>query len=68
MKRAFVFFVAVMAVAGLALAQEALWSAPARMVSPEVHPDGSVTFRYVAPTAKSVKGTGDFLTKTKMET
>lgn len=55
-------------------AQEALFSGN-DITSPEVHPDGSVTFRLYAPKAVSVKLTGDFLPKTivnspfgKMET
>lgn len=42
------------------LAQQALWNIPATF-SPEIHPDGSATFRILAPEAKSVELTGDFL-------
>ena len=31
------------------------------LISPEIHPDHSVTFRYVNPKAKTVQVTGDFL-------
>lgn len=41
-------------------AQEALWS-HTEITSPEVHTDGSVTFRFVAPSAQKVELTGDFL-------
>lgn len=41
-------------------AQEALWS-HTDITSPEVHADGSVTFRLVAPDAEKVELTGDFL-------
>jgi enterochelin esterase family protein len=48
-------------------AQEALFRAQ-NIVSPEVHEDGSVTFRLFAPKAQSVKVSGDFLPSVKMET
>lgn len=35
-------------------AQEAIGVAPSQLVSPEVHPDRSVTFRYYAPHAREV--------------
>ena len=42
-------------------AQQALfWGGP-QITSPEVNPDNSVTFRLLAPDAKEVKLTGDFL-------
>ncbi|MDE6110255.1 MAG: esterase, partial [Muribaculaceae bacterium] len=43
-----------------ASAQQAIWGVMP-LVSPEVHPDNSVTFRFSAPEAKSVRITGDFL-------
>lgn len=36
------------------LAQEAIRTAPSQIISPEVHPDRSVTFRYYAPHAREV--------------
>ncbi|MBD5226011.1 MAG: esterase [Bacteroidales bacterium] len=42
------------------IAQQALWDKPATF-SPEIHPDGSVTFRMFAPEAQSVEVGGDFL-------
>lgn len=48
-------------------AQQALWGA-AQIVSPEVNPDHSVTFRFMAPDADTVKITGDFLPPRKMKT
>ena len=43
------------------LAQQALfWGGP-QITSPQVNPDNSVTFRLLAPDAKEVKLTGDFL-------
>lgn len=53
---------------GISGAQEALWSGRSPVVSPEVNADNSVTFRYVAPTAKEVKVTGDFLPRVKVVT
>ncbi|MDR0961443.1 MAG: esterase [Mediterranea sp.] len=42
-------------------AQEALFSGRGAIVSPEIHPDNSVTFRLRAPKAVKVQVTGDFL-------
>lgn len=48
-------------------AQQALWgSAP--LVSPEINPDTTVTFRLKAPSARQVQVTGDFLEKRSMQT
>ena len=43
-----------------AFAQQALFGG-ANIVSPEIHPDNTVTFRVVAPKAVKVQVTGDFL-------
>lgn len=48
-------------------AQEALFGAQ-QIISPEVHGDATVTFRVLAPNAKSVQITGDFLPTVKIET
>lgn len=48
-------------------AQQALWGA-SPIVSPEVRPDNSVTFRLAAPNANQVQVTGDFLPTQKMST
>lgn len=48
-------------------AQQALWGA-APTTSPEVNSDNTVTFRLVAPNAKSVQVTGDFLPTQKINT
>lgn len=57
-----------MAVAGLsASAQQALWGG-SQLMSPEVHPDNTVTFRIAAPKAVRVQVTGDFLPTQKMNT
>lgn len=46
-------------------AQQALWGGQ-NIISPEIRPDNSVTFRYIAPKARTVQLTGDFLTNTSM--
>lgn len=50
-----------------AFAQQALWGGK-QVVSPEINPDGTVTFRYVAPKAVKVEVSGDFLPSKKAET
>ena len=45
-------------------AQQALWGGQ-DIISPEIHPDNTVTFRFSAPKAIQVKVTGDFLPPTK---
>ncbi|SIN71979.1 esterase [Algoriphagus halophilus] len=48
-------------------AQEALFGAQ-QITSPEIHEDGSVTFRFFAPEAEKIEVTGDFLPTVKVET
>lgn len=48
-------------------AQQALWS-HADVVSPQINPDTTVTFRMVAPYAHSVMVTGDFIPKKIIQT
>lgn len=48
-------------------AQQALWGSP-QLVSPELHPDNTVTFRLAAPQAERVQVTGDFLPTSKVQT
>jgi enterochelin esterase-like enzyme len=48
-------------------AQQALFGA-ADIVSPEIHEDYTVTFRFMAPNADSVQLTGDFVPTVKMKT
>ncbi len=48
-------------------AQQALWGR-AQIVSPEIHENNSVTFRFFAPLADTVMITGDFLPTVKMNT
>lgn len=56
-----------MLVCGSASAQQALWGSPT-VVSPEVNPDKTVTFRLNAPKAGRVQVTGDFLPTEKIKT
>lgn len=49
-----------------AYAQQALWGR-ASVKSPEINADKTVTFRFIAPKAVTVKVTGDFLPTQKME-
>ena len=51
---------ALMVASVTASAQQALWSG-SRIVSPEINPDNTVTFRLHAPKAVKVQVTGDFL-------
>lgn len=50
-----------------AFAQQALWGGPA-IVSPEINPDNTVTFRLMAPKAVKVQVTGDFLPNQPIQT
>ncbi|MCF0187698.1 MAG: esterase, partial [Bacteroidaceae bacterium] len=55
------FLAAIAACFSLAsFAQQALWSGES-VVSPDIHADNTVTFRYRAPKAVKVQVTGDFL-------
>lgn len=54
------------AFASAAGAQENPWRPQAPVASPDVHADGSVTFRYVSPSAKSVRVAGNFLKLSEM--
>ena len=46
--------------------QQALWGG-SEVISPEINPDNTVTFRFVAPNAQTVQVTGDFLPTQKVE-
>lgn len=48
-------------------AQQALWGGE-KVVSPEIHPDNTVTFRLAAPHAKEVTVSGDFLPPQTVDT
>ena len=50
-----------------AFAQQALWGG-SQIVSPEIHEDNTVTFRFMAPKAIKVQVTGDFLPVQKVST
>ena len=47
-------------IAASASAQQALWGGP-KVVSPEINPDNTVTFRLQAPKAVKVQVAGDFI-------
>lgn len=49
------------------MAQQSLFGGQ-NIVSPEIHDDNTVTFRYFAPNVDTVKITGDFLPTVKMKT
>ena len=68
MKNRFVlFFFVLMAIISLnTSAQQALFGGQ-QIISPEIHSDNSVTFRFYAPDANSVMVTGDFLSTQKIE-
>jgi len=51
----------------MADAQQALWGG-SQIVSPQINDNNTVTFRLVAPNAKEVKVTGDFLPTQKIKT
>ena len=56
-----------MLISVITFAQQALWGSQ-NIISPEIHPDNTVTFRFLAPKAIKVQVTGDFLPTQKMET
>jgi len=56
-----------MLISVITFAQQALWGSQ-NIISPEIHPDNTVTFRFMAPKAIKVQVTGDFLPTQKMET
>ncbi len=66
MKNLFTIAVALL-VALPSFAQQALWGGQG-VVSPEIHDDNTVTFRFQAPKAVKVEVTGDFLPPQKIET
>ena len=66
MKKLFISLSFVMTIA-FCHGQQALWGG-APIVSPEINPDNSVTFRISAPNASQVQITGDFLPAQKVET
>ncbi len=63
----FLTVVALLASVAFANAQQALFGG-AQVVSPEINPDKSVTFRLNAPNASAVQVTGDFLPTQPIET
>ena len=63
-----ILFLTVCTLSGvIAFAQQALWDAQ-DIVSPEIHLDNTVTFRFLAPKAVQVQVTGDFLPPQTIDT
>ena len=68
MKKSKILFLVLLVAIGVnCYAQEDLFGGQ-QIVSPEIHEDDSVTFRFLAPNADSVQLTGDFLPTEKIET
>ena len=68
MKKHFVILITSMLFVGIeSYSQEALFGG-ANIVSPEIHSDQTVTFRFMSATADSVQVTGDFLPTVKVTT
>lgn len=67
MMKKYIFLAALALTSLFADAQQALWGG-SQIVSPEINPDNSVTFRIAAPKAVKVQVTGDFLPTQKMQT
>jgi Enterochelin esterase and related enzymes len=67
MNRKLFSLIAITLMSVTAMAQQALWGGQ-NIVSPEINPDHTVTFRYNAIHADSVQVTGDFLPPTKTNT
>ncbi|MDE5585792.1 MAG: esterase, partial [Muribaculaceae bacterium] len=63
----FILFLGLLVCVMTCNAQQALWGF-SQIVSPEVNPDKTVTFRFNAPDAKKVQVTGDFLAPVPMDT
>ena len=67
MKKRFSLLAVLVLFSMAAFAQQALWGGQ-DIISPEIHPDNTVTFRFLAPKAIRVQVTGDFLPTQKVET
>ena len=60
MNKKCIFFVLLIFLSFRLIAQQALWGGTL-VVSPEINPDKSVTFRFIAPSASEVKISGDWM-------
>lgn len=67
MKR-LITLLAIVAICTMANAQQNIFAGRTQIVSPQINPDNTVTFRYRAPKARSVQVTGDFLPTKKTQT
>ena len=63
----FILMIVLLVTALCCHAQQALWGF-SRVISPEINPDNTVTFRLHAPGTESVQVTGDFLPTATMDT
>ena len=64
MKKLILLFLALIALTAEVSAQQALWGVP-QVISPEINPDNTVTFRLKAPDVSQAFVTGDFLDRGK---
>ena len=67
MKKQFIFVILIFFFGSLAFAQE-IPKELENIISPEINPDRTVTFRFLAPKADSVQLTADFLPPVKVKT
>ena len=65
--RTFSILIVVIFACTTTLAQQALWEST-EIISPEIHPNNTVTFRMMAPEATKVEITGDFLPRQTRQT
>ncbi len=61
MRKQFYFLIAILVMTGLNLYGQQALQRPADIVSPEVREDHTVTFRFMAPDAREVKISGDWM-------
>lgn len=67
MKKTIIGLSALLLCASGVQAQQAIWGVP-QIISPQVNPDNTVTFRFASPGASDVQVTGDFLPTQKIST
>jgi enterochelin esterase family protein len=67
LKKTILLLALLVAVGATSVAQQALWGGP-EIISPEIRPDNTASFRLQAPQALKVELTGDFLLPSKMQT
>jgi enterochelin esterase family protein len=67
MKKSVLTFLCLVVLCFFVRGQQALWGGQA-ILSPEIHVDNTVTFRFLAPDAQILQITGDFLPAQKAKT